>query len=231
MIKAIIVDDELMARKSLERLCSKTELIETVGVCSSAAEALALLEVTEVDLLFLDIEMPELSGLEMIEQLSYLPQVIFTTANKQYAFEAYEYDITDFLKKPITQPRFLKAVDKVLIKQDQLNAVTVESQASEIYVKVDGRLVRIPFSKIQYFENVGDYVSVVSDLGKYIIHGTLKGIDARIKNPRLIKIHRSFIINLDRVVDIEDNTVVIEKKVIPISRAHKSILMQRLNIL
>lgn len=231
MIKAIIVDDELMARKALERLCSKTDIIETVGICSSAAEALALLEEVDVDLLFLDIEMPELSGLEMIEQLSYLPQVIFTTANKQYAFEAFEYDITDFLKKPITQPRFLKAIDKVVIKQEQLNAVTAESQANEIYVKVDGRLVRIPFSTIQYFENVGDYVSVVSDLGKYIIHGTLKGIDARLKNPRLIKIHRSYIINLDRVIDIEDNTVVIEKKVIPISRAHKSVLMQRLNIL
>lgn len=231
MLKVMIIDDELMARKSLEHLCEKVGSIEIVGLCESAEEALVLLDTVEVDLLFLDIEMPQLSGIEMIEKLSYLPLIIFTTSNKQYAYEAYEYDVTDFLKKPINLPRFIKSLEKAEARIKALNEITKGSEATEIYVKVDGRLVRIPFTSIHYFENVGDYVSIVSDLGNHIIHATMKGIDAKLNNPRLIKIHRSYIINLDRVVDIEDNTVVIGKKVIPISRAHKTILLQRLNIL
>lgn len=231
MIKALIIDDEPMARKSLQRLCDKVATIEIIGVCSSAQEALDLLGKEEIDLLFLDIEMPETSGLEMLERLSYIPQVIFTTANKQYAYEAFEYDVTDFLKKPISQPRFIKAIEKAEARQELLHEISSSSNATEIYVKVDGRLVRIPYDSIHYFENVGDYVSVVSDIGKHIIYATMKGVASKLNNPRLIKIHRSYVINLDRVVDIEDNTVVIGKKVIPISRAHKAMLMQRLNIL
>ncbi len=175
--------------------------------------------------------MPGLTGLELLEQLDIIPQVIFTTSNKEYAFEAYEYEVTDFLKKPIVQPRFIKAVVKAVDRAELLDAVAVNSAKHELYVKTDGRFVRLPYTEILYFENVGDYVKVCSNLGNHIIHGALKSIDARLTHPRFMKVHRSFIVNLDHIKDIEDNTLVIQKKVIPISRAHKPILLKSLNIL
>ncbi len=230
-LKAIVIDDEEMARRALERLCAKSDRIELLDSFEDAKSALSYMENESVDLLFLDIEMPELSGIELLDQLNYLPQVIFTTANKEYAFEAYEYDVTDFIKKPISLQRFIKAVDKAILRQEALHQINEQSQYNEIYVKADGKLTRIPIPQIHYFENAGDYVLVVSDLGKHIISGTIKGVDSRLKSPRLIKVHRSFIINLDHVKDIEDNSVLVASKIIPISRAHKSILLNHLNIL
>lgn len=230
-MNCIIVEDEIMARKSLEKLCEKSEILNLIGSYESAEAALEIFRESEIELIFLDIEMPGMSGLELITALPYLPQIIFTTSNKEYAFEAFEYDVTDFLKKPVTQTRFLKAVEKAQKREEQLSAIALSSKQSEIYIKTDGRLVRIAFSEILYFENVGDYIKVISELGNFIFHGTIKALDSRIAHPRFLKVHRSYIVNLDKIKDIEDNTLVIEKKVIPISRAHKSILMRHINIL
>ncbi|MBT8190630.1 MAG: response regulator transcription factor [Saprospiraceae bacterium] len=231
MLKSIIVDDDLMARQSIKTLCDKNPDIQCEKIFADAIEAIDFLGKSPVDLIFLDIEMPEMSGLEMLEKLPTIPQVIFITSNKEYAFEAYEYDVTDFLKKPVLMPRFNKAISKAVERQEKLIEISDSSAASEVYVKSDGKLVRLSYESILYFENVGDYVKVITENGNHIIHGTLKGIDSRLRHPRFIKIHRSFIINLEHVIDIEDNSVLIEKKVIPISRAHRSILMERLNIL
>jgi len=232
ILKTLIVDDELMARKAMERLCSKSEFLEIVGISENAEDALTLLEKEKVDLIFLDIEMPGLSGLELLDKIQYMPQVVFTTSNIEYAYEAYEYDVTDFIKKPVSQPRFLKSLEKVLEYKNRLDAVINESAKNEIYIKTDGRYIRIPFLDILYFENVGDYVKLnTENTGNHIIYGTLKSIDARLKHPRFLKVHRSFIVNLDKIKDIQDNTLVIEKKVIPISRAHKPILISSLNLL
>lgn len=230
-LKCLIVEDELMARKSLVSLCKKIEKLDLLNAFENAEEALISLQNEEVDLIFLDIEMPGMSGLDLLSQLSIIPQVIFTTGNKEYAYEAYEYDVTDFLKKPITLPRFQKAVDKALLRQTQLIEVASESAKNEIYIKTEGRLVRIPFANILYFENVGDYVKVITSDGNHIIHGSLKSIYSRIDHPRFLKVHRSYIVNLDKIKDIEDNTLVIDKSVIPISRAHKPILLKTINLL
>ncbi len=230
-MKTIIVEDEIMATKALERLCQKIPEITLVGSYDSAESAIELFNTESIDLVLLDIEMPGMSGLQLIDKLPYLPQIIFTTGSKEYAFEAYEYDITDFLKKPITFDRFQKAIEKAVEQEERKNAVQNASRAHEIYIKTDGRFVRLPFNEIHYFENVGDYVKVVATSGNYVIHGSLKSIDQRISNPRFLKVHRSYIVNLDCIKDIQDNTLVIAKKVIPISRAHRPILMNSLNIL
>ena len=230
-MNCIIVEDEIMARKSLEKLCEKSDILNLIGSYESAEAALEVFSKSEIALIFLDIEMPGMSGLELITALPYLPQIIFTTSNKGYAFEAFEYDVTDFLKKPVTQARFFKAVEKAQKREEQLSAIALSSKQSEIYVKTDGRLVRIAFHEILYFENVGDYIKAITELGNFIFHGTIKALDSRITHPRFLKVHRSYIVNLDKIKDIEDNTLVIEKKVIPISRAHKSILMRHINIL
>ncbi|MEM9544578.1 MAG: LytTR family DNA-binding domain-containing protein [Bacteroidota bacterium] len=230
-LKCVIVEDEIMARKSLQKLCEKMEQLELIDSFDNAKDALQKIENDAVDLIFLDIEMPDMTGIELLEQLTVTPQVIFTTGNKEYAFEAFEYDVTDFLKKPITQLRFAKAVEKAIQRQEQLDAIATASSKNEIYIRTDGRYVRVPFSNILYFENVGDYVKVITSSGNHIIHGSMKSIDSRIQHPRFLKVHRSYIVNLDKIKDIEDNTLVIDKAVIPISRAHKPILMRTINLL
>ena len=230
-LKTIVVDDDLMARESLKRLCEKTEALTFVKALEDGQSALEFLSNEKIDLILLDVEMPGISGLELIDQLPYLPQIVITTSNTDYAFDALEYEVTDFLKKPINQPRFLKAVEKIVARQDQLGKMLSLSAQKELYVKTDGRLIRLDYDDIFYFENVGDYIKVISTKGVHIIYGALKTINEKLDNPRFLKVHRSYIINLDKVVDIEDNSIVIKDKVIPISRAHKPILLSSLNIL
>lgn len=231
MIKTIIVEDELMARKSLENFCSKYDALDLIGIYENAEDALAKIESESVELILLDIEMPGMSGLELIEKIPYLPQVIFTTGNKEYAYEAYEYDITDFLKKPISADRFAKSIEKVISTKERRNAVATASEKHELYIKTDGRFVRLPYEDILFFENVGDYIKAVTKIGSFIFHDTMKALDQKISNPRFLKVHRSYIVNMNCIKDIEDNTIVIEKKVIPVSRAYKSILMNSLNLI
>ena len=233
-LNCILVDDDLMARKTIERLCSKNDRLRLLASYESGEEALNALNKnaeadkdSEIHLIFLDMEMPNLSGIEMLDRLTGVsPMVIFTTSKTDYAFEAFEYQAIDYLKKPITQARFDQAVEKALrMKQE---AQQYQEESNEIYVRTDGKLVRVSCDDILFFENVGDYVRVKTANNSYIIHGTLKGVDEKLNNSRFLKVHRSFIVNLKKIVDIEENTLVIEKTVIPISRAHKPILMSRL---
>ena len=225
----MIVDDDPLARKSLTNLCGKTDLLEVAAVCESAEEALKKIGEEEADLIFLDMKMPGLSGIDFMERLTHLPQIIVTTANKEYAYEAFEYEVTDFLKKPIKLKRFLKAVQKAADIQRRLTAY--KETAPDLYVRQEGKYIRIALDNILFFENVGDYVRIRTDVGTFIIHSTLKNVDEKLNDPRFLKVHRSFIVNLQKIKDIEENTLVIEKNVIPISRANRPILMNRINIL
>ena len=227
-IKCIIVEDEVMARKSLQRLCEQHESLDLVSVFENAEDALVFLSTEKVDIIWLDVEMPGLSGFDLLENLTAIPQVIMTTTKIEYAFDAYQYQVTDYLKKPIMMPRFKMAVDKVL----ELNArkTTVSTQRQEIYVKTDGRYIRLAYTDILYIENIGDYVKIYTQDNSYIIHTTMKYLEEKLGN-QFLRVHRSFIVHLDKIVDIEENNLVIAKKVIPISRANKPELMNRLNML
>lgn len=225
----MIVDDDRMSRKAMENLCSKTDLIEVRAVCETAEEGLRVLGEMEIDLIFLDIELPGITGIDFLDQAAYLPQIIFTTSKKEYAYEAFEYQVTDFLKKPITLPRFLKAVEKAVDFKRKWDVY--RTQNSDLYIKEEGKYIRIDYEDILYFENVGDYVRIKTTTGTHVIHSTLKSIDEKLNDPRFLKVHRSYIVNLKKIKDIEENTLVIEKAVIPISRANKPVLMSRINIL
>ena len=231
-INCLIVDDDSMARLALQRLCSKVEFLNVAGICESAEEALEVMnqEESQVDLLFLDMEMPGLSGTELLDRLPVLPLVIFTTSKADYAFDAFEYGAIDFLKKPISQPRFEQAIQKILKMQNDSQAY--QALANEIFIRENGKYLRLASDQILFFENVGDYVRISTSAGgNHIIHGTLKGIGEKLNDPRFLKVHRSYIVNLQKIVDIEENTLVIGKTVIPISRAGKPVLMSRLKIL
>ena len=222
----IVVDDDEMARASMQRLCDKVDDLDLVTVCENGLEALTFLRENTVDLAFLDIEMPELTGLELVKSAQSLPMVVFTTGKKEYAAEAFEYEVIDFLPKPVTFPRFLKTVDRA-----RSLAGSRGTGDNEIFIKTDGRYVRLDVKKILYIETLGDYVTFRTEKEKYIVHSTLKKIDEKLQHTDFLKVHRSFIVNLRKIVDIEETNLVIADKVIPISRAHRPILMNRINLI
>lgn len=227
-LKCIIVEDEVMARKSLQRLCEQHESLELAAVFENAEDALVYLSTEKTDLIWLDVEMPGLSGFDLLESLTSIPQIIMTTTKTEYAFDAYQYQVTDYLKKPIMLPRFKMAVDKVLELHSKKTSVSPQRQ--EIYVKSDGRYVRLPYADILFIENIGDYVKIFTHDNSYIIHTTMKYLEEKLGS-QFLRVHRSYIVHLDKIVDIEENNLVIAKKVIPISRANKPELMNRLNML
>ncbi len=230
-LKTVIIDDEKIAIKSLENLCKKVATLDLKASFDDPIKALNYVTKESIDLMLLDIEMPGLTGLELLDKLPSLPQVIFTTSNKEYAYEAFEYEVTDFIKKPITKDRFLKSIQKAVSRDSYLKEIARDSNLKEIYVRVDGRLVRISIDDILYFENVGDYVKVITVDKVHVINIALKHLHVKLNHPRLLKVHRSYIVNMDKIKDIQENTLVINKKVIPISRAHKAIVMNAINII
>ncbi len=227
MIKCLIVDDEEMARKSIERLCQRIEDVEVVGCCESAIEALRILKEFNIDLLFLDIEMPEFSGLDLVKTVDRLPHIIFTTNNLSYAYEAFQLQVVDYMAKPVVLPRLMQAIEKV-----RKNQMTTTPVSDAIFVRSEGQYVRIALDQLLWVETVGDYVMFRTSTDKHVVHGTLKGMDSKLKSDsRFLKVHRSYIINLEHVDNIDETTAVIGQKVIPVSRAHRSILMKRISLI
>lgn len=232
-LQVLIVDDDLMSRKALERMCQQDERLDIAAICDSATAARDVMAEKEIDLLLLDVEMPEMNGIELLHSLPVLPQVIFTTSKAEYAADAFEFQAIDFLKKPITPARFSVAIEKAVKnrQQNQYMGSPTGGNSNEIYIRENGRFLRLNADDILYFENVGDYVRVKTNSDSHIIHGTMKGLDEKITDPRFFKVHRSYIVNLHKIKDIEEGSLVIERTVIPISRAHRAPLLAKLNIL
>ncbi|MEZ4883673.1 MAG: LytTR family DNA-binding domain-containing protein [Chitinophagales bacterium] len=234
-MQCIIVDDELMARKSLEKLCSRIPEVEVVQICENAEEALEVLEKKEIDLVFLDVEMPGLTGIELLDHVSVMPQVIFTTSKTEYAFEAFQYEATDYVQKPVRFPRLQQAVQKAIAIYEKTNDNSIDESKGlneeEIYIKDNNRYVRIKYDDMLYVEISGDYATIFTTKNRHIVHSTLKNMESKLPQNRFLKVHRSYIVNLNKIIDIEDNTLVVADKVIPISRSNKPILMDRLNLL
>ena len=227
-LRTIIVEDEEMAMTHIQRLCSKTDDLEVVDHFTSGFDAMKFLKSNpEIDLILLDVEMPDFSGLDLLKILNDPPQIIFTTAKNEYAVDAFEYQATDFLTKPIQMPRFLQAVDRA--KQLAETRFSAANDLEQIFIRVDGRYIKLDLNEILYVETLGDYVTFVTESGeKLIVHSTLKNIDEKLKSEKFIKVHRSFIINVTKIVDIEEYNLVIEDKVIPISRTLKPVLMKKI---
>lgn len=228
MIKTVIVDDESMSRKALERLCEKMEDLEVVAVLEDGLSAVQFLKNNTVDLVFLDLEMPELSGLEVIESLNTRPEIILTTGSPDYALQAFEHSVIDYLVKPVGYPRFSKAMDKYRALRSSDENTTAE--ADHLFVKADGKLVRLAYSDILYVESLRDYVIFKTAERRFIVHSTLKRVAEKLTDrAHFLKVHRSFIVNLTQVVDIEETNLVTADRMIPISRSNRAGLMERLN--
>jgi DNA-binding LytR/AlgR family response regulator len=224
---SIIVEDLQAAADFLKKYCERSGIIDVEGHFLNAEDALTYLSENLVDLIFLDVEMPGLSGFELMDRLVYTPQVILTTSKTEYAYDAFQYNVTDYLKKPFTYQRFLEAIQKVQTRKDEQEA---ESSADHIFIKADGKLVRLENDDILYVESMGDYVKFITAGKRYITHNTIKNLEAQLDTQRFLKVHRSFIVNLSRIDDIQENSLYIQGTNIPISKAHKSKVMQRIKV-
>ena len=240
-MQCIIVDDEAAARTILRKLASNNENLEVQAEFSNAIQAIKHLNQNEVELIFLDIHMPDFNGFDFIQTIKNPPKIILSTSDRNFAIEAFEYDcIVDYLVKPIVQDRFDKAIKKALnFSPSEISETTstekVEANpkdsGNDLYVNIDRRLIKIDIPTIYLIEARGDYILIKTSGKNYTVHSTMKKIEDKLPDSLFLKIHRSFIINVDKIIDIEDNSVLIEKDVIPVSRSNRPELMKRLNLL
>ena len=231
----LVVDDEPIAQQILEKYISRIEALQLATKCSNAFEALNILHREKIDILFLDIKMPSLSGLEMLKTLQNPPKVILTTAFSEFGVESYEYGITDYLLKPIAFERFLKAVNKVLIPH---NTVTIKnesegkplSEPTFIFFKADKRIYKYYFSDILFIEGSGNYVKIHSQHEKpLMVLDKLTDLQIKLPHNQFIRVHKSFIVNVSHIQKIEGNMLTVQEKVIPISTTFKQNLDGLLN--
>lgn len=241
-LRCLVVDDDPLAAQIVLNCIANTPFLQVVGTCTDAIKAAEFLRTEPIDVLLLDVEMPLMSGLELLRTLQRRPQVILITSNPTYAVEAFEYDVVDFLVKPITYARFLKAVQKARENLDTLAAApaadfapppaeTGSSEPDHTFMKVDSKLVKIPFAEVLYVEALGDYVHVVTDTKKHIVYGTMKAIESRFPDSRFVRVHRSFIVNLSRISAIEDSVIFVGDRPaqVPIGQTFLKDVLNRIN--
>lgn len=231
-MKCLIVDDNQLARLAMKQLISQVKMLDLVAECSDAMQAYNHLRNEPIDLLLLDIEMPGMTGIELIKQLgNKKPLIIFTTAKTDYAVEAFELNVVDYLVKPVSIPRFLQSVEKAKETLDS-NKQEVKIEAQEfVFVKDNGVLKKLNVEDILYLEAMGDYVKVHTAQKFHVLHSTLKSIEEKLPPAKFIRVHRSYIVALQKIDFIQDGVISIGKASIPVAETYKASLNKRLNLL
>lgn len=234
VIKTIIIDDEFPARKLLSEYVSKIPKIKLCGVCDNAVHALEILQQEEIDLIFTDIQMPDLSGIEFIRSLKNpTPLIIFTTAHSEYAIDSYELEAVDYLLKPISFPRFVQAVNKVCERIQMMRSMSAsEPKTNKEYfmVKADYKLYRIDFSNILFIEGQSEYVTFhLKDNKKITAYYALKKLEEELPARDFMRIHKSYIVSLANIESVEGNMITIAGQKLSIGKLYKDLLMERLN--
>ncbi len=225
-MKCIIVDDEPVARKILREFTAQVPFLELAGEFENVAKTRAFLHSEQADLMFLDIEMPKMSGLDYLKRSTIDPLVILTTAFPEYALEGYELDIIDYLLKPIAFNRFSKAVQKAKEYNELRLGTPVVAHPSYLFVRSEKRIEKVELKEILYIESFGNYVNIHTESKKIVAYLTLKGLEAQLPANEFIKIHQSFLVSFSRISAIEGNQVIINQKSLPISRNYRDGVMQ-----
>jgi DNA-binding LytR/AlgR family response regulator len=225
MIKCLIVDDEPLAQEVIENYITRIPNLEVVKKCSDAIQAFEVMKKEKIDLIFLDIQMPVIDGLSFLKSIKNIPSVIITTAFPQHAVESYDFDVTDYLLKPISFERFLKAVNKALDKKNTV-ANAAEQKSDFIFLKVDGKLVKVNFSEIMYVEGMKDYLKVFLKDKFYVVHQTMKRFEESLPHGQFIRVHKSYIVSLPAVKTIIGNYIEVNDQHIPIGANYKDELIQ-----
>ena len=232
-MKCVIIDDELSSREILTVLITKQPNLQLVKKFSNAIDAINFLnDGNIIDLIFLDLHMPHFSGFDFIETIKNPPKIIMTTTDREAAVNAFNFDcIIDFLHKPFESARFEIAVqraNKKIMMVRKSEKKTESEKPQEIFLNVDKRLVKIDFSNIKYIKSNGDYFNIYTETTSFTVHSTLNKIEAKLSNLNFLRIHRSYIINLNKIIDIQDASVLIGDIIIPISRLKRQMLIDSL---
>ena len=228
-LRCVIVDDEPIAREILISFVEKTPNLELIKSCKNATEAIDILQKETVDLFFLDINMPEITGLSLAKIINKKSKIIFTTAYRDYAVDGFNLNVVDYLLKPIAFDRFLQAVQKVF----ELNTVIKTSEEKEnnndfIFVRADRKMIKINFDAILYIESLGDYLKIFTKESSIITRETMGNLEAKLPVQKFIRTHRSFIISLSKISSYTNEFIEVKNKAIPMSRSYKESVLQKL---
>lgn len=246
-MNVLIVDDESLALDILQNYITRMPALRLIGRCNNAIEAFDALNQHKIDLMFLDIQMPQISGIDFLKSLAHPPKVIFTTAFPNYALEGYELNAVDYLLKPISFERFSKAVHKAMdwlalqqkSAQESLQAQIQAEQQKEnppaeveedfFFVKADKKLIKVFFQDIYYIEGLKDYVIIHTPTGRIITLQTMKMLETKLPSNLFMRVHRSFIVNLQHIQQVDGNNLIIQKKAIPLGKNYKDDLLEIIN--
>ena len=228
MIKCIIVEDEVLAQNVIQSHLQKIQQLELVAICNNAMEAKELLNRQEVDLVFLDIQLPGMTGLHFLRTLQYPPLVVLTTAYAEYALESYEFNVIDYLLKPISFERFSKAINKITdgrlfttVAKEKENIIT-----DHIFIKANNKFFRVNFSEILYIQGMKDYLKIYTTEYKLITHQTMSEMEKTLPPKQFIRVHKSYIVAAAHIKSIYGNSIEMEKSTIPIGMVYKDKVME-----
>lgn len=231
-MNCLIIDDNIIARTTLKQLVKKDPSLTLSGECADAMEAYQKIMSEQVDLLLLDIEMEDMSGIELVKSLGNKnPIIIFTTSKKDYAAEAFELNVADYITKPVTTVRFLQAIDKAkeIFRSRKLEIKTADD--SFLFIRDSNIVRRLKIEDILYAEAMGDYVKLYTTEKFYSVHSSLKDVEGKLPDSRFLRVHRSFIIQVGKIDTIEGGTLIINRKMVPVADTYRAALNQRLKIL
>jgi len=232
-VKCIAIDDEPLALKQVANYIQQIPFLELLGQCSSAFEALEILEQQQVDLMFVDINMPDLNGLEFVKSLTQKPLLIFTTAYSEYALEGFKVDALDYLLKPFSFAEFSKSASKARTQFELLQRTpeTLETNNDFLFIKSEYKLVRINYNDIQFIEGMREYVRIHLSTQKPVMTLlSMKALEAKLPENKFMRVHRSYIVNLEKITTVERFRIVFDdKKLIPVSENYKEKFQEFLN--
>ena len=241
--KCLIVDDERPALKLLAAYIAKLPNLELVASCENALQALSELQKNKIDLLFLDIQMPELTGLDLLKALKDKPQVILTTAYRDFAVEGFALDVTDYLVKPFALERFVqavnKAIDQIQLAQKSMSHIAVNhfpnvaTTPSEAYffVRTNHKMEKVKLAEIKYVESMREYVAIFTSNRRFVIHKSMNFMEQELPKNEFIRVHRSYIVNLDFIENIQGNTIEIVGKKIPIGASYRKTFFEKIELI
>lgn len=236
MINCLLVDDEPLAMDVIASYLEKVTGFEVVAKCKNALEAFEVLQTQEIDLIFLDIQMPQLNGIEFVKTLTNPPKIIFTTAHRDYAIEGFELDAIDYLLKPISFGRFMKAINKIQRKPAVATIATPESIPASsdtvpfLYIKMDKKILKVYLDKISYIESQKDYVRIVlEDDNDVVTKQKISYLEQRLPSGQFLRIHRSYIVAVNKITAFSSINIEIDKIELPIGRSYKQFVMEALN--
>lgn len=229
-IKCVIIDDEVLAINVIENHLKNFDHVEIVATFTNPLKAFRILEQEKVDVIFLDINMPQMTGFTFIENLNYKPLIVITTAYREYAVKSFELDVLDYLVKPIPFNRFLKTMNKIY-QQVYISNTSSDSnlqQEPHIFLKVNKKLIKVNLNDILFVESLKDYIKVITAVGDYVVHKSLTAITEELPQSNFMRIHRSFTISINKIEAIEGNTVEIANRKIPIGRNYIKLAKERI---